>query len=378
MANYLDFRYSIYWGRKGARFQKVFYKVNFHFWHEAPSWGNKVKLSTTFKRVAKLVDPIILELLRSYVNDRTQDIVGYQVLTGGKRLRPTIAILSCKLLGGKLKDVVYPAAGLEILHNYSLIIDDIIDHSILRRGKPTTWCKYGRAIAECIAVDYVAAAFQAANRCKNPTLVSEIFARTMKAVVDGEILDLLFEQAGREDEPYILKNRFYDIDEKDYMEMISKKTAVLFQTCCEIGAICADASNQQIEVLKNYGFNIGLAFQIRDDMLDIFGEEKLLGKKIGKDIIERKLGNIVILYAFKELSFGDKEKFLTIMRKKRIEDEDVKEAMELIRKTNAHDRVYELGRKFIEVAKNYLQKLPNNQYRNALEVIADFIIERKR
>jgi len=345
---------------------------------DLPLLGKKAKLNSTFKKVAKVVDPIIYELLKSYTNERVSSIVTYQISTGGKRLRPTIAILSCKLLGGKLKDVVYPAAGLEILHNYSLIIDDIIDCSILRRGKPTTWYKYGKAIAECIAVDYAAAAFQAANRCKNATLVSEIFARTMKAVVDGEILDLLFEQGGREDEPYILKNRFYDIDENDYMEMISKKTAALFQTCCEVGAICADASNQQIEALRNYGFNIGLAFQIRDDMLDIFGEEKLLGKKIGKDIIERKLGNIVILYAFKELSFGDKEKFLAIMRKNRIEDEDVKEAMKLIRKTSAHDRAYELGRKFIEVAKSYLQKLPNNQYRNALDVIADFIIERKR
>ena len=341
-------------------------------------WGKKAKLNSTFKKVAKVVDPIIYELLKSYTNERVSSIVTYQISTGGKRLRPTIAILSCKLLGGKLKDVVYPAAGLEILHNYSLIIDDIIDHSILRRGKPTTWYKYGKAIAECIAVDYGVSIFQAANRCKSPTLVSEIFARTMKAIVDGEILDILFEQAGREDEPFVTKNRFYDVSESDYMEMISKKTAALFQASSEVGAVCADATEEQFRALSNYGFNIGLAFQIRDDMLDIFGEEKLLGKKIGKDIIERKLGNIVILYAFKELSFGDKEKFLAIMRKNRIEDEDVKEAMKLIRKTSAHDKAYELGRAFVNKAKESLAQLPENNYRKALEIIADFIMERKK
>jgi len=345
---------------------------------DLPIFGKKAKLNLTLKKVAEIVDPIIYELLQSYTNNRSRSLVAYQISTGGKRLRPALAILSCKLLGGKLKDVIYPAAGLEILHNYSLIVDDIIDNSILRRGKLTTWYKFGRSIAECIAVDYAVSIFQAANRCKNPTLVSEIFARTMKAVVDGEILDILFEQAGREDEPFVTKNRFYEINESNYMEMISKKTASLFQTCCEVGAICANSNKDYLEALRNYGFNIGLAFQIRDDMLDIFGEEKLIGKKIGKDIIERKLGNIVILYAFKELSTGDKEKFLEIMRKKEIRDEDVNEAMKLIRKTNAHDKAYNLGKNFISIAKKNLEILPNNQYRDALEIFADFIIERRK
>ncbi|MCW1301470.1 MAG: polyprenyl synthetase family protein [Candidatus Nanoarchaeia archaeon] len=338
----------------------------------------EAKLNSILEKVTKVIDPIITELLVSYTNQRGGELVTYQISTGGKRIRPTIAILSCKLLGGKLEDVIYGAAGLEILHNYSLIVDDIIDHSILRRGRPTTWYKFGKAIAECIAVDYAAAIFQAANRCKNPSLISEIYARTMKNIVDGEILDLLFEQAGREDEPYILQNRFYEIDDEDYIEMISKKTASLFQACCEVGAICANATPQQLEALRNYGFYIGLAFQIRDDMLDIFGEEKVFGKKVGKDIVERKLGNIVLLYTLKELPLGKKEDFLKILRKMEINEEDVKRALRLIGETSASQKSYELGRKFVEMAKAQLNDMPNNKYKDMLERIADFIMEREK
>jgi len=339
---------------------------------------NKKELDLFLKETATMVNPVIRELLESYIDKKFYELIDYQATTGGKKFRPALTIISSKLLGGKIKDVLYPASGLEILHNSTLIVDDIIDHSELRRNKPTVWFKFGQSIAECMGVDYLAAAFEGANHSKKPALVSEIFAETLKTVVNGEILDILFEQQGRQKEPYIVKNRYHKVTKQKYYEMIGKKTASLAQSCCEVGGICAGASKKQLKALKDYGFNVGMAFQIIDDVLDVFGNEKKFGKKIGKDIEERKLGNIVILFALAELSKLDKERILKIIRKKEIKNKDIKEAIKLIKKTRAYEKAYDLAREFTAKAKKQLKLLPKNKWNKALEALADFVIQREK
>ena len=329
-------------------------------------------------KVRELIDPVIKELLSLDVDKKFQDIVEYQISAGGKRLRPALAIVSYRLLGGQTKDILYPAAGLEILHNYSLIVDDIIDESTLRRNKPTTWSKLGKSIAQCVGMDYAAAIFQAANLSKRPVEISRLFAKTLKDLVDGEILDILFEQRGREDENYVVENRYLQISNEDYLKMVSKKTSALFQACCETGGIIAGAKEDEIKALRQYGLNFGIAFQIRDDILDIFGKEEKFGKEIGKDISERKLGNIVILYALKEFSASDKRRFLEIMRKDNIGHRDVEEGIELIRKTKSYQKASELGEKFANEAKEGLKFLPQNKWNRALAELAEFVIKREK
>ena len=336
------------------------------------------ELSAILKKFSREVEPKIIEVLNLGVERKFKRLTEYPILTGGKRIRPVLAIICCKLLGGKEEDVLYPAAGLEILHNYTLIVDDIIDHSTFRRGKETCWVKFGKSIAECIGIYYSAAIFQTAQRVKDFRRISAIFANVIKTIVNGEIFDILFEQAGREEEPFVIKNRYLEISDRDYVKMVSKKTASLFRACCEVGGVCADGSEQEIKALKDYGFNLGIAFQIKDDILDIFAEEKKFGKKIGKDIIERKLGNIVILTALKELDPVEREEFLKILRKKEIREEDVKAAMRLINKTKTQEKAYKMGEKYIKKAKESLEKLPQNKWNKFLEEIADFVIEREK
>lgn len=336
-------------------------------------------LASFSKEIKPALDLAIQELLGLNSDKRLRQIINYQVFVGGKRLRPLLAIVSYNLLGGeKLKNVLYPAAGLEILHNYTLIIDDIIDNSFLRRGKKTCWAKFGKSITQCVGIEYSATIFQSANRSIYPIEISKLFARTMKTISEGEVLDILFEQGERENEPYVTENRYSEIENKDYLEMVGKKTASLFESCCETGGICANAKEKEISALKNYGFNLGIAFQIRDDILDIFSEESVLGKKIGKDIIEKKLGNIVILYALKEFTTENKKRFLEIIRKENIGDNDVKQAMELIKKTNSKEKADLLGKSFIKKAKESLDSLPKNKWSNILEEFANFIVEREK
>jgi len=336
------------------------------------------KIDSVLEKMSKIIMPVMKNLLNSYIGKRFQELVQYQISSGGKRLRPALAIISCKLLGGKTEDILYPAAGFEILHNYTLIIDDIIDNSFLRRGKPTVWAKFGESIAQCIGIYYSATIFQTTKYSKVSNKISEILAESAKIVSDGEILDILFERTGRENEQYILKNRYQNISEKDYLEMVVKKTATLFKNCCEAGGICAGAGEKEIKLLSNYGFNLGIVFQIRDDVLDIFGNEKKFGKKIGKDIQERKAGNIIIVFALKELSQSDRKKLNNTFRKKEISDQDIKEVIGLIKKTDALRRAKAFGYDFVQKAKENLKLLPQNQWNALLADLVDFVANREK
>lgn len=326
---------------------------------------------------ANLVNPKIKEILNISVDKKTKDLLNYQISTGGKRLRPALAIIACLNCGGKIKNILYPAAALEILHNCTLLYDDIIDESYLRRGKPTTWAEYGKSITECLGLDYAAAIFQAANKSKQPIIVSDILAKTLKKIMEGQILDLLFEQSSRKNEEYINQNRFKKITEKDYLKMIGLKTASLTQACCQIGAAVAEAKNDSLKNLKNYGFNLGIAFQIRDDILDVFGQEKDFGKKIGKDIQDKKIGNIVILYALEELG-SKRNELLTILEKNRVSNSDIKKALKIIELTKAKEKALALEKKYVKKTKDSLEKLPSSKWHKLLTKMIDYVIERNK
>ena len=330
-----------------------------------------------FLKYSKLVDPVIKQILSKGIDRETREIIHYQIDTGGKRLRPSLAILSCLACGGRIQDTLNSAAGLEILHNYTLIMDDIIDHSEKRRNQPTTWKKFGRSFAECAAMDYSAAIFEAAARSKNSSVISKIFSSTLKRVVEGEIRDILFEQAGRKDERYAISNRYKSISFEDYFSMVTNKTASLFQASCEIGAIEAGANKKTRIAFQNYGKFLGIAFQIIDDILDIYGGRNF-GKPIGKDISEHKLGNYVILRALKNLNPQGKRISLEILKKDGIAAVDIEQIMELINKTNAKEEGLILAKNYIRKAKYNLASLPKTKWITLLDKTADFITIRNR
>ncbi len=330
-----------------------------------------------YSQLVKIVEPAIERILSASTHKKYRNIIKYQVAAGGKRLRPVLAILVGKMTGGREKDILYPAAALEILHNYTLIIDDIIDHGKLRRNKPTVWKKFGRNITNCVSMAYAASIFDLPENQKNRNAITSVLAKTLKAITDGQIFDILFEQSGCDDESYVTKNRYSQISLKDYFEMVRKKTASLFMACAEVGGLCAGAPASKIKSLKNFGLNLGIAFQIQDDILDIFGEEKKFGKKIGKDIMERKLGNIVILLAMAEFNLQEKEKFLSILRKKRIKNSDVTHGIALLQKTNAQAKAQKLETSFIKKAQRALAELPQNKWNEILGELVDFLATRK-
>jgi len=325
------------------------------------------------------VEPILKKLLVQDVEASSADVVYYQCGVGGKRIRPALVVLSGQVFGGDLEGLLYPAASIEVLHNSTLIIDDIIDHSDLRRDQPTTWSKFGKSIAECVAFDYLAAVFAGLNNVNNSDKLIALYSKTLKVIIDGEIKDILFERSGREDEDFVVQNRYKTIAKDDYFKMIGQKTAVLLQACCKAGAIYADAEDGQVEQMGDFGYNLGIAFQIRDDILDIFADEKEFGKKVGKDIIEKKMGNYVLLSAIEQLGPDDEKAINELLSSdKQLTDEDVNWVTQLIERTDAKQEAERAADYYIQKALEALSRMPQNEFSEKLVELAKYIVSRSK
>ncbi|HDJ89101.1 MAG TPA: polyprenyl synthetase family protein [Thermoprotei archaeon] len=328
--------------------------------------------------IGHLVDPVMEEYLKRNLSKAFEEAVLHQIKTGGKRVRPALTLISCEACGGSKDDAMAAAAAIELTHNYSLILDDIIDHSEFRRNFPTVWKKYGLSTAILVAVHYRESISEALNDTLDPKLFNELLAKTIKILVDGERLDILFEQSGRQDEPYVIENRYKIVTLDDYLDMVYKKTGSLLQTACVFGALSAKASSEIINAFNIYGKNIGNAFQIGDDILDLFGEEKKIGKKVGKDIIEHKMGNILITLTLEEITNKkDRDLLISILRKDRVTDADVSKAIEIISKTNAKKRAENMRDKYVEEAIKAINILPESTAKNLLVELAKFISTRE-
>lgn len=203
--------------------------------------------------------------------------IQYSLSQGGKRLRPLLSLISCSLFGGDLKEVYNSAIGLEIFHNFTLLHDDIMDKSPLRRGMPSVYQKWDANTAILSGDTMFVLAYEYVAKTNPEILVDTIhaFNQTAREVCEGQQYDMNFEN---EEHTSI----------EEYMEMIRLKTAVLIAAALKIGAIAAKAPKSQIDKIYDFGILIGLAFQLRDDYLDAFGNQDVFGKPIGNDILTNK------------------------------------------------------------------------------------------
>jgi len=216
------------------------------------------------------------ELLRSIVNsdvDVLREASHHILEAGGKRVRPRLTLLAYEAVGGKnLGDVVPVAAAVELVHTATLVHDDINDHGSMRRGRPTVNARWGRTFA-LLTGDYL---FTKVYELMAPYKdLNIIFAQATIALVEGETLQAAAAKSGQ-------------LDRETYTRIIAKKTASLFATACKLGAILGGGTKEQIDALEQYGFNLGLSFQIVDDILDLIADSKKLGKTAGIDVAQGK------------------------------------------------------------------------------------------
>ena len=203
--------------------------------------------------------------------------ISYTLQMGGKRLRPALLLMGCDLFNGNLDKALPAAIGIEIFHNFTLLHDDIMDHASLRRNKQTVHLKYNenRAILSGDAMSIMA--YQYLQKCPPDVLpkIIDIFTQTAMEVCEGQQYDMDFETSE-------------DVTVDDYLEMIRLKTAVLLAGSLKIGAVIGGASAKDADHLYQFGIYLGLAFQLQDDLLDVYANEKLFGKKTGGDIAANK------------------------------------------------------------------------------------------
>lgn len=225
----------------------------------------------------KLVNKAILNLSYNEEAEKLNDPVKYILSIGGKRLRPVLALMACNLFSDQIDEAVIPATGLEVFHNFTLVHDDIMDHAPVRRNSPTVHSKWNlnQAVLSGDVMAFIA------NECflqTPPRCLLKVFKEFNKAAIEvcvGQQLDIDFEKA-----TIVLQ--------AEYLRMIELKTAALLAASAKIGAIIGGADDKDSEILYEFGRNLGLAFQIQDDLLDIYGDIKVFGKIMGGDIISNK------------------------------------------------------------------------------------------
>lgn len=205
------------------------------------------------------------------------DPISYTINNGGKRMRPLLVLLGCKMYNENVEDALHPALGIELFHNFSLIHDDIMDQAPIRRGQPSVYKKWNENVAILSGDAMIVKAYEQlliTRPAAIPAILAQ-FNKTAIEVCEGQQLDMDFEVRD-------------DVSIDEYIQMISLKTAVLLAACLKIGAVIGGASKEDAERLYDFGLNAGIAFQLQDDILDVHGESQKVGKQKGGDIIANK------------------------------------------------------------------------------------------
>ena len=210
------------------------------------------------------VEERLLAVIDDVEPDELAEQVGHVALSGGKRVRPTVTVLVCEALGGEPDDAVNYAVGIELVHNASLVIDDIIDESELRRGTPAAWAEYGHGPAIIASDGLLGEAFALFSSDER---AMQTVSESMVELGEGEATELVAQPT----------------NETEYMELARRKTGALFRASAELGAIAADADAYTVESMGEYAQRVGVAFQMRDDVLDATADAETLGKPTGHD-----------------------------------------------------------------------------------------------
>jgi len=289
-------------------------------------------------------------------------LADHLINAGGKRLRPLVTIAGARLAGATDEACQKLAAAIEFIHTATLLHDDVVDASELRRGKIAAHLIWGGTQSVLVGDYLFARAFELIVEASSLKAL-EILARASRVIAEGEVLQLA-------------RSHDLGLTQDTYIEIISAKTAELFAAAAEAGAVSAGVADDKCAALRQYGLNLGLAFQLADDALDYGGATETLGKNAGDDFREGKV-TLPLLLAIqrtgaREQAFWER----TIARREQVED-DFRRARELIAGTGSLDATLDLAADYALRAKAALTAFPRSDWREALEVLADFAVSRR-
>ena len=324
-----------------------------------------MKKTKQIEQNAKLVNKYLNSKLKGNPK-KLYDAAGHLIIHGGKRLRPYMVIRSCQIVGGKSSNAMNAASAVEMVHNFSLVHDDIMDNDEMRHGVPTVHKKYGMPIAILAGDVLFSKAFQIISDSKlSDNATTQLVSRLAKACVDiceGQLLDV--KMAEERKIP----------TQKDYITMIGKKTAALFDVSCAMGAICASNKAKDVSNLSTFGRNLGIAFQITDDLIGVMGDPKITKKPVGNDLREGKK-SLPILMAIKLAKGNDKKIILKAFGNSKISRKDLNKAVDVIRSLGIEENVRKQALKYAEKAEKSLAKYSGSA-KAELITLLDFVVKR--
>ncbi|MCL6100525.1 MAG: polyprenyl synthetase family protein [Bacteroidetes bacterium] len=322
--------------------------------------------SKIYKQQLRIIEKRLAKLLVGKEPESLYKPCEYILQAGGKRLRPFLVLISAQASGGNYNQVYNAALAVEILHNFTLVHDDIMDNSMMRRGRATLHNKYDLSTAILAGDSLIALAYQNLFKdCKDDA--KKIFATFTQGVVEvceGQSYDKEFE---------LRKS----VSISEYKKMIYKKTAALTEMCCSIGAQIAGADNVRLKALKNYGKNLGMAFQIHDDLLDITAKQHEFGKMIGSDLIEGKK-TYLFLRALEKAKGLDKKAFLKVIDRKGIKQNEVLKYKELYFKLGVVQDAEREIVKYTKLALENLTAIKNKEAREIMNWLANYLTYRNK
>jgi len=304
------------------------------------------------------VNSLIIEQLHSDVG-LVENIGQYIVDSGGKRLRPILVLLSANAFGYKGKDHIALAAIIEFIHTATLLHDDVVDTSSLRRGRPTANAKWGNSPSVLVGDFLYSRAFQIMVKIGNMK-VMDILSGTTNIIAEGEVQQLANAKNPK-------------LTELEYFSVIHKKTAALFEAACETAAAIAGQSDHIAAKAKQFGYHLGIAFQLVDDALDYQGDTKTLGKNVGDDLAEGKL-TLPLIQAIGKASAEEKH-----ILENAIVNSDVEKLPEILSIVNTHkglEYTLDLARKHAKLAIDCLEDFEHSTYKTALTELAEFSVAR--
>lgn len=288
----------------------------------------------------------------------------YTLFAGGKRLRPILLLLTTQAVGGNYRDALNAAIAVELLHNFTLIHDDVMDQDETRRGQPTVHKKWDVDIAILSGDGLVALSYEYLLKTRSPAIdqLGQLFSRALLEVCEGQALDKEFESKT-------------DVTPVEYFEMIQKKTAALLALCCELGAHIGGADAGTISSLREFGLNLGMAFQIQDDLLDIISEEKQLGKTWGSDI-KRKKKTLLLIQAKKLADAANMAQIDEILSKKSISTADVIRMKKIFEDTGTLEHSRKLLARHFQKARDCLKPISSKSGKTLLTNLLETVVIR--
>jgi geranylgeranyl diphosphate synthase type I len=318
---------------------------------------------------AKMVDALLFEIFKGGKPEELYEACRYNLKSGGKRLRPYLTVKACELLGGKPLVALPYATALEMLHNFTLIHDDVMDHDELRRGKPTVHKIFGIPMAILSGDLLFTKVFEvfvenAPEGMSSIDIVKCIQRVTNSTILlcEGQALDILYPNLG-------------EIMEKDYINMVGRKTSALFSVCAEVGAIVGGATEKERVDIRKFAWDAGIAFQIVDDVLGISADEEEFGKPIGNDIKEGKK-TLIILHALEKTPPEQKKNLLKVLGNENASKEDLEHAIKIMNEIGSIKYAKKIAQKYMNSSINILENFPDSKAKQDLINLVKYFVER--